>query len=317
MKSRRGLLIACAATVAILGPLGWFWWQSLLPGEYSVMDMGYIDYGNGDTSAGAGHTGHDESDAIGIDDLGVNPERPADVTYELEARQETFELASGRSVDGYTLNGESPGPTIRANQGDLVEVTVTNESVPDGITLHWHGIDVPNPMDGVAGVTQDAVMEGESFTYRFIADQAGTYWYHSHQVSHEQVIGGLLGGVIIQPQPTAQERGSPAVDVDQLAIVHLYDGVRTVNGEEGDVAIDAEEGDVVRVRVVNTDNGPMSVWTSGADYQVTAIDGYDVNEPDQVSAEAVTVTAGGRADLELTVPPTGARVELGGTPHCW
>ena len=54
-------------------------------------------------------------------------------------------------------------------------------------------------MDGVAGVTQDAVMEGESFTYRFVADQVGTYWYHSHQVSHEQVIGGLLGAVVIDP----------------------------------------------------------------------------------------------------------------------
>ena len=316
MKSRRGLLIACAATVAILAPLGWFWWQSLLPGEYSVMDMGYIDYGGGEASAGAGHNGHDAADAVSIDTLAVDPDRPADVTYELEARQETFELASGRSVDGYTLNGESPGPTIRAHQGDLVQVTVRNESVPEGITLHWHGIDVPNPMDGVAGVTQDAVMEGESFTYRFVAEQAGTYWYHSHQVSHEQVIGGLLGGVIIdpqpQPQPTSRERASRAVSVDELAIVHLYDGVRTVNGEEGDVVVEADTGDVVRVRVVNTDNGPMSVWTSGADYQVTAIDGYDVNEPEPISGEAVTVTAGGRADLRLTVPPTGARVELGG-----
>ena len=105
----------------------------------------------------------------------------------LEARQERFVIPGGQAVDGYTINGTSPGPVIRARQGQLVEVTLVNESVADGITLHWHGVDVPNAEDGVAGVTQDAVPVGEEPRYRFVADHAGTYWYHSHQVSHEQV----------------------------------------------------------------------------------------------------------------------------------
>jgi FtsP/CotA-like multicopper oxidase with cupredoxin domain len=88
--------------------------------------------------------------------------------------------------------------------------------------------------------------------------------------------------------------------------------VRTVNGLEGDIAVDAREGDTVRVRVVNTDNGPMSVWTSGAPYRVVAVDGYEVNEPGLVDGPALTLTAGGRADLEVEVPASGARVELGG-----
>ena len=75
-------------------------------------------------------------------------------------------------------------------QGQLIEVHLTNVSVPDGVALHWHGIDVPNSMDGVAGVTQDAVPVGGEFTYRFVAEQVGTYWYHSHQVSDKQVTGG-------------------------------------------------------------------------------------------------------------------------------
>ena len=66
-------------------------------------------------------------------------------------------------MPGYTLNGTSPGPTLTAKQGELVEVRLRNESVSDGITLHWHGLDVPNAMDGVAGVTQDAVLEGGEF----------------------------------------------------------------------------------------------------------------------------------------------------------
>jgi FtsP/CotA-like multicopper oxidase with cupredoxin domain len=304
VSGRRRLLLACAATAVIVLPLAWLWWTSLLPGEYSVTEMGYHDYGGG--PAEHDMEGHDSAGVVSIVDLGVADDRPADVSVELIARQETFTLTSGRSVDGYTLNGQSPGPMIEAHQGDLVEVILQNESVADGITLHWHGIDVPNPMDGVAGVTQDAVPEGESFTYRFVAGQSGTYWYHSHQVSHEQVIGGLFGSIVIHPREREQQ------DLDVPAVVHIYDGVRTVNGEEGDVPVDAAPGDVVRVRVVNTDNGPMSVWVTGAGYRVLAIDGYDVNKPELVDGQALTVTSGGRADLEVVSPDTGARVELGG-----
>jgi FtsP/CotA-like multicopper oxidase with cupredoxin domain len=106
---------------------------------------------------------------------------------------------------------------LRARQGDLVSVTLVNADVDAGITLHWHGIDVPNAMDGVAGVTQDAVAPGESLEYRFVAEQAGTYWYHSHQLSHEQVRRGLLGAVVVEPSSSAV----PA-DVDVEALVHLY-----------------------------------------------------------------------------------------------
>ena len=88
---------------------------------------------------------------------------------------------------------------MRAELGQLVEVRLVNESVPAGVTLHWHGVDVPNAEDGVAGVTQDAVPVGGEYTYRFRARQAGTFWYHSHQVSHEQVVRGLFGALVIAP----------------------------------------------------------------------------------------------------------------------
>ena len=97
----------------------------------------------------------------------------------------------GRSVAGFSVIGTSPGPEIRARQGQLIEVHLRNESVA-GVTLHWHGVDVPNAMDGVAGVTQDAVPVGGEFTYRFVANQAGSYWYHSHQVSNPKSPRGLL-----------------------------------------------------------------------------------------------------------------------------
>ena len=70
------------------------------------------------------------------------------------------ELASGKTVEGYSLNDRSPGPLIEATVGQLVEVRLHNESVKGGVALHWHGVDVPNAQDGVAGVTQDAVERG-------------------------------------------------------------------------------------------------------------------------------------------------------------
>ena len=78
----------------------------------------------------------------------------------LTARQGKVRIASGKTVEGYSLNDTSPGPLIEATVGQLVEVRLRNESVKDGVALHWHGVDVPNAEDGVAGVTQDAVPVG-------------------------------------------------------------------------------------------------------------------------------------------------------------
>ena len=241
MRTSRRLLLAAAATLALLVPLGWMWWSSLLPGSYSVMDMGYLDYGGGPKPAGSAEhdlegmagggdmSGMDHGGSVSVADLTTDPDLEADVTVDLTARAETITLASGREVDGYTLNGSSPGPLIEATQGDLVEVHLTNESVPDGITLHWHGVDVPNAEDGVAGVTQDAVGEGEEHTYRFVADQVGTYWYHSHQVSHVQVRRGLLGTLVVHPRKPVPQ------DVDEVVLAHTYSGTRTLNGLEDGV----------------------------------------------------------------------------------
>jgi FtsP/CotA-like multicopper oxidase with cupredoxin domain len=322
MRGRIRMLLACLATAALVVPLGWLWWSSLMPDEYSVMDMGYADLGGGpDLAPAAGHgAGHGSTHGGGAGALGsvdiatlvAEPDAPADVRVDLTAREETFALASGRKVTGYTLNGSSPGPTVRAVEGDLVEVRLTNANIPAGITLHWHGVDVPNAMDGVAGVTQDAVSEGETFTYRFVAHQVGTYWYHSHQVSHEQVRRGLLGAVVIEPADGPPEGAEEGSSLDLEAVVHMYDGRRTVNGHDGDLHVEAEPGTTARVRVVNTDNGPMTTWVSGADYRVLAVDGTDVHRPGQVAGEGLVVTAGARADFEVVVPERGARVELAG-----
>jgi FtsP/CotA-like multicopper oxidase with cupredoxin domain len=283
-----------AGVLAVLVPLGWMWQQSLLPGSYSAMDMGHEDLGGGTSMAAMHH-------AVSVTSLVADPARPADLRVTLTARQQRFHLASGEEVDGYTVNGTSPGPTIHAVEGQLVEAVLTNEDVRDGVTLHWHGVEVPNAEDGVAGVTQDAVAAGASFTYRFVANHAGTFWYHSHQVSHRQVQRGLLGALVVTPRAVSTLR-------DAVALSHVYAGQATVNGHVTTDTVAARPGEKVRVRVINTDNGSLRAWVSGPAYRVLAVDGYDLHGPTEVTDRSVLVTAGGRADLEVTAP---ARVELG------
>jgi FtsP/CotA-like multicopper oxidase with cupredoxin domain len=261
------------------------------------MDMGYDDLGGGQAMAPE-MPGMDHGKSV--DELVADPVRPADVSYTLTARKERVHLASGQEVDGYTVNGTSPGPTLRVVEGQLLQVTLVNENVSDGITLHWHGVEVPNAEDGVAGVTQDSVLPGKSYTYRFVANHAGTFWYHSHQLSHTQVQGGLLGALVVTPR-------TPLPTRDVVALSHVYGGLATVNGHVGTDQVPARPGERVRVRVVNTDNGALRAWVSGPAYRVLAVDGYDLHGPTEVTGRTVLVTAGGRADLEVTAP---ARVEL-------
>jgi FtsP/CotA-like multicopper oxidase with cupredoxin domain len=299
---RRRRVVPVLATLVLLGPIAWLWSASLVPTRYSVLEMGAADYGGGPGSFAHDHAQLPGQPRQSVDRLVADPERTADVRVDLVAARATLS-SGGRAVPGYTLNGTSPGPTIRAVQGQLVEVHLHNADVEDGVTLHWHGVDVPNAMDGTAGVTQDAVRPGGDFVYRFVVDDAGTYWYHSHQEATVQVAGGLLGALVVTPRtPVAQP-------VDTLAVSHTYAGVRTLNGRPEDVRVVARPGQGVRVRVVNTDSGPIETWAS-APYAVLAVDGHDEHGPTPVTGQAYLLTAGGRVDLGFTMPADGSAVRV-------
>jgi len=305
-RGRVRLVVGLVLTLAIVVPLGWMWWDSRLPTSYSAMDMGELDYGGGPGAPSGEHhdmenMAHDSS--VSVADLDTSTKRSAEVVVKLTARQGQVRLATGETVDGYTINGKSPGPLIEATVGQLVEVRLHNESVKGGVALHWHGVDVPNAQDGVAGVTQNSVGVGEDHTYRWVAPDAGSFWYHSHQLSNEQVAGGLLGGIIVHPE----EREQGVRDV--LALSHLYEDLATIDGHRGVRRVVARPGERVRVRLVNTDNGPQNAW-AGAPFVVRAIDGVDVHEPTEVTDQSVTMPAGGRADLELRVPADGSAVRV-------
>ena len=147
----------------------------------------------------------DESEGTSI--LDVNAQDPGDrpvKSFELTAQETEWDTGDG-VVSAWTYNGTVPGEMLRVTEGDFVRIELKNElEVP--VTIHWHGVILPNRMDGVPGLTQDAVQPGETFTYEYIAEDAGTYWYHSHQHSSLQVDKGLYGALVVEEKEKEYDR---------------------------------------------------------------------------------------------------------------
>ncbi|MEO3745191.1 multicopper oxidase family protein [Plantactinospora sp. B5E13] len=205
----------------------------------------------------------------------------------------------GRKVAAWAFDGQVPGPELTATVGDVVEVTLRNRDIGRGVTLHWHGYDVPNSQDGVPGVTQAAVLPGEEFVYRFRADQVGTYWYHTHAVSDVGVRMGLYGVLVVRPAPTSGVDSSvPGVDV--TVPVHTLAGLPLPVARVEPVGA----GVPVRLRLINTDSTTHRYALAGTPFQVAAIDGYDLRGPTPLVEIAVLIPAGGRYDLVFSAPAT-------------
>jgi FtsP/CotA-like multicopper oxidase with cupredoxin domain len=277
---------------------GIVWWQqtSVLPDRYSMAEHG----------VGGVHAGHGQSAPSGAPERSVTeltgPKTGVpDHRFTLTAQKTELRLPSGATVDGWTFNGTAPGPLLRARQGELVEVELVNKDVAAGVSLHWHGIDVPNAEDGVPGLTQDSVAAGASHVYRFRLPAAGSYWYHSHQLSSEQVRRGLYGGFIVDP-PT----GPPSA-TEVPVLLHTFD---TTAGKVSYTIGDSDQlrrekipaGTKVRLRLINTDSLIKRFTLTGTPFRIVAVDGTEVNQPTELSAVQLPVGGGGRFDLEYTQP---------------
>jgi FtsP/CotA-like multicopper oxidase with cupredoxin domain len=302
--STLGSIAGLVAIVAIVGFVAKTWYESRLPDTYSVMSYGRPDYGGG--PAPPSHEEHEGHGAVSIATL-RGPSGVPDDHFRLTARTATVRLSSGRTVDALTFDGKSPGPELRVRQGDHVQVDLTNANVTGGVTIHWHGVDVPNAEDGVAGVTQNAVLPGERYTYRFRADQVGTFWYHSHQVSSKEVRQGLFGTFVIEP------RNEPRNLVDLALAVHTFDGIPTINGDDGIARRAVRAGAPVRLRLVNTDSVAQHLALDGTPFRVVAIDGTDLYGPTDIQNRALEVPAGGRIDVSFTMPTSPVQLSLGET----
>ncbi|MFC7549268.1 multicopper oxidase domain-containing protein [Plantactinospora sp. GCM10030261] len=250
--------------------------------------------------------GHGRSrTVVSVADLrGAGPPAPGGTVrqHTLTASKATVRLPSGQEVEAWTYNGEVPGPAITATAGDLIEVRLRNADIDDGVTLHWHGYDVPCGEDGAPGVTQPVVEPGADFVYRFPADQVGTYWYHTHHASHVGVRMGLHGTLVVTPREAREADARPARPVDLTLPVYTLAGTVVLAGVDGRTEHSVPPGTPVRLRLINTDSDPHRIVLAGTPFRVVAVDGRDLNEPGELRDVGLRLPAGGRYDVTFPMP---------------
>jgi len=213
----------------------------------------------------------------------------------------------------WAYNGQVPGPLIHARVGDTLRVIFTND-LPDPTTIHWHGLRIENEMDGVP-IVQDPIQPGETFTYEFVLPDAGSFWYHPHVRSDEQVERGLYGPLVVHEAediPVDTDRYFVLDDVALRDNGRLYafnlGGMDGMMGRQGNVLLangqteliedTVQPGVVERWRIVNTANARnMFADITGADWRVVAIDGGILEEPYQT--DLLRLPIGRRFDLEV------------------
>lgn len=212
------------------------------------------------------------------------------------------------------FNGNTPGPEIRVRRGAQVQVQFNNR-INQGSAVHWHGIRSDNAMDGVPGLTQDVVAAGDSFAYDFAAPDAGTYWYHSHNRSWEQVARGLYGPLIVE------EDNPPDVDHDVTVLIDDwrlsedgeqaggYDGMhdQAHGGRLGNYAraiIEnapiVRQGDRIRLRLINVATARIfPIEVKGGTGKIVALDGMPLAHPQELGS--LTLAPAQRVDLIVNV----------------
>jgi FtsP/CotA-like multicopper oxidase with cupredoxin domain len=167
---------------------------------------------------------------------------------------------------------------------------------------------VPSGDDGAPGLTQDAVAPGQHFVYRFPAGQAGTYWYHTHQVSDVGVRMGLYGTFVVRPREPA-----PA-GLDLTVPVHTLGGTLVLDDRDGTIERRVAPGTRVRLRLINTDSRPHRFALAGSQYRLVAVDGRDLHKPGPLDQQTLVLAAGGRYDLAFAMPQGAASLQVDGDP---
>lgn len=127
--------------------------------------------------------------------------------FKITAALQPIELKKGFIVEGWAYNGKVPGPLLRVKEGERVRIILENKVLGMETAIHWHGLIVPNAMDGVPPITQPYVGQGERFIYEFIAQPSGTFWYHAHSMGDgaQQLDRGLLAPIVIEPKNSEKE----------------------------------------------------------------------------------------------------------------
>lgn len=232
--------------------------------------------------------------------------------FRLVAEEAIQTFKNGVRVRVWGYNGSSPGPVILVQQGERIQVTFTNR-LPEKTSIHWHGLIVPNDIDGVPGVGAGPVVEpGETVVYDFVIRQAGTFMYHAHVMNAQQEMMGLAGMIVsyssqlvadreyvLMLQEWAvqkEERSEDLYTIDPMSMDFNY---FTVNGKvfPDTSPLRVRYGEIVRIRLGNLSQNAHPMHLHGHEFSVVATDGNAITEP--LIKNTINVAPGETWDIEF------------------
>ncbi len=251
--------------------------------------------------------------------------------FDLEASIIRWNILPDVAVDAYAYNHQVPGPRLQMTEGDHVRINFHN-NLPESTTVHWHGLIVPNEMDGPANITQQPVPPGGSYTYEFTVGQSGTYFYHSHDHPDRQQALGLYGALLIAPKDPSTE-----VKADLDYTIQLQEWLKrewltypamsmegampnyfTINGKAypSTDTIPMKVGQTIKIRFIGTNTNfvhPMHIH--GGPFEVVAVDGVTLQQSARYQADTVNVGPGQRYDVIWTARKPGKWLVHCHIPH--
>jgi manganese oxidase len=235
--------------------------------------------------------------------------------FHLIAEPVKQQIAPNKTLILWGFNGSAPGPTIQVNQGDRVRIVLENH-LPEPTSMHWHGFEVPNDVDGGPGVSQPPIKPGERYVYEFTLHQSGTYFYHSHMAMQEMM--GMLGAFVMHPK----EPFRPAVDKDFVLLLQEYAVLPnnlvpnsmnmefnwlTMNGKVGPAVtpLIVRLGDRVRIRLINLGMDHHPIHLHGHSFQVTGTEAGRIPESAWYPGNTVLVGVAQARDIEFVANNPG------------
>ena len=282
-----------------------------MPGDHDMMGMGSDEHMMPIPSSGV----PDATENVGGQPLAFQLVDGVKV-FELTAKPVRWQILDDVTVTAWTYNGTVPGPMIRVTAGDKVRVILKNE-LPEPTSIHWHGIPVPNEMDGVTPIAP-----GESFTYEFTAPPAGTFMYHSHIGSDKQVMVGMYAPLIVEPRKA--QANAPDVDVvwmlsewrvgtdgetyAAMPMAGMEPNYFTINGKAypNTEPITVKKGQRVRIRLANIGQFTHPMHLHGMNFKIVAYDGVRLPPEQQAERNTIPVNPGEIVDIEFVAENPGS-----------
>lgn len=235
------------------------------------------------------------------------------IEYNFEASEFNWEIAPGKTVQAWGFNQQLPGPTLRATAGDTLVVRVSNK-LNEPTMIHWHGIKLPATMDGT-DVAQKPIQPGETFEYRFVVPDAGSFWYHAHMNETVQMERGMYGALIVEDESDLKVDNERIFMIDDMKLnkkneftkpswyipraIERHDGRQgdtlLLNGKE-QLPVYVNGGQTERWRFINSSSARyFQLYMGGKEFKIIATDGGLIEHP--VTVTQVLITPGERLDI--------------------